>query len=159
MSSGPESRRAEPKRIVGLAMRTTNTAESDLSSAKIPKLWERFGKERWAERLEEVGAFGPTTAVYSAYESDVTGSYQLLVGRQVRDSSPVSAPLQVVSTSQGSYLAFHCSGPLPQAVIAGWRDVWTYFASANAPARAYTFDFEIYPDAGPVEIWVAVRDR
>jgi len=140
-------------------MRTTNTAESDPSSAKIPKLWERFGKERWAERLEEVGAFGPITAVYSAYESDVTGSYQLLVGRQVRDSSPVSAPLQVVSTSQGSYLAFHCSGPLPQAVMDGWRDVWTYFASANVPARAYTFDFEIYPDAGPVEIWVAVRDR
>jgi len=52
LSSGPESRRAEPKRIVGLAMRTTNTAESDPSSAKIPKLWERFGKERWAERLD-----------------------------------------------------------------------------------------------------------
>jgi len=159
LSSGPESRRAEPKRIVGLAIRTTNTAESDPSSAKIPKLWERFGRERWAERLDEVGAFGPTTAVYSAYESDVTGSYQLLVGRQVRDSSPVSAPLQVVSTSPGSYRAFHCSGPLPQAVIDGWRDVWTYFASANVPARAYTSDFEIYPDSGPVEIWVAVRDE
>ena len=155
----PESRRAEPKRIVGLAIRTTNAAEFDPSSAKIPKLWERFGTERWAERLEEVGAFGPTTAVYSAYESDVTGSYQLLVGRQVRDSSPVSAPLQVVSTSQGSYLAFRCSGPLPQAVMDGWRDVWTYFASANVPARAYTSDFELYPDAAPVEIWVAVRDH
>jgi predicted transcriptional regulator YdeE len=158
LSSGPESRRAEPKRIVGLAIRTTNAAESDPSRAKIAKLWERFGKERWAERLEAVGAFGPITAVYSAYESDVTGSYQLLVGRQVRDSSPVSAPLQVVSTSPGSYRAFRCYGPLPQAVIDGWREVWTYFARANVPARAYTSDFEIYADAGPVEIWVAVRD-
>jgi len=159
LSSGPESRRAEPKRIVGLAIRTTNAAEFDPSSAKIPELWERFGTERWAERLEEVGAFGPTTAVYSAYESDVTGSYQLLVGRQVRDSFPVTAPLHAVSTSQGPYLAFRCSGPLPQAVVDGWRDVWRYFASANVPARAYTADFEIYPDAAPVEIWVAVRDH
>ena len=122
-------------------------------------MWERFIKERWSERLDEVGAFGPTTAVYSAYESDVTGSYQLLVGRQVRNSLPVSAPLQVVSTAQGSYLTFRCSGPLPQAISDGWRDVWTYFGLDNAPARAYTSDFEIYPEAGPVEIWVAVQDR
>ncbi len=159
LSSGPESRRAEARKVVGLATRTTNTAESDPSTAKIPKLWERFRKEHWAERLEEVRAFGPTMAVYSAYERDVNGSYQLLVGRQVRHSPPASAPLQVVSTAQGSYLTFRFSGPLPQAILDGWRDVWTYFAQENAPARAYTSDFEIYPEAGLVEIWVAVQDR
>ena len=144
---------------MGLATRTTNTAESSPSTAKIPVLWARFTNEHWSERLEEVGAFGPTIAVYSAYESDVSASYQLLVGRQVRDARPVSPPLQIVAATQGSYLAFRCSGPLPQAVIDGWRDVWAYFARDNVPARAYTADFEIYGDAGPVEIWVAVQDR
>ena len=157
--STPESRHAKPKQIVGLATRTTNNAASSPSAAKIPLLWERFSKERWPERLEKIGAFGPTIAVYSAYESDASGSYQLLVGRQVRDSRPVSPPLQIVSIAQGSYLAFRCSGPLPQAVIDGWRDVWAYFGRDNVPARAYTADFEIYGDAGPVEIWVAVQDR
>jgi predicted transcriptional regulator YdeE len=109
--------------------------------------------------LDEVGAFGPTMAVYSAYESDATGSYQLLVGRQVRNSPPVPAPLHAVSTAQASYLVFRCFGSLPQAIIDGWRDVWTYFAGEDARPRAYTSDFEIYSDAGPVEIWVAVRDR
>src|SRR6266487_3253484 len=90
LSSGPESRRAEARKVVGLATRTTNTAESDPSTAKIPKLWERFRKEHWAERLEEVRAFGLTMAVYSAYERDVNVSYQLLVGRQVRHSPLVS---------------------------------------------------------------------
>ncbi len=158
MSSRPESRRAEPKQIVGLAARTTNTAESSPATAKIPLLWGRFTNERWSERLEQVGAFGPTIAVYSAYDSDVSGSYQLLVGRQVHDSRPVSPPLQRVSTPQGSYLTFRYSGPLPQALIDGWHDVWAYFARQNAPARAYTFDFEVYPDGGSVEIWVAVQD-
>ena len=158
-SAQPESRRAEAKHIVGLATRTTNTAESSPSTAKIPLLWGRFTNEHWSERLEEIGAFGPTIAVYSAYESDVSGSYQLLVGRQMRDSRPVSPPLQIVAAAQGAYLAFRCSGPLPQAVIDGWRDVWAYFARGDAPARAYTFDFEVYPDRGSVEIWVAVRDR
>ncbi len=159
LSSEPQSRRAEPGQIVGLATRTTNTAESSPSTAKILPLWERFTNEHWSERLEEVGAFGPTIAVYSSYESDVSGSYQLLIGRHVRVSRPVSPPLQIVSTDQASYLAFQCSGPLPQAVIDGWGDVWTYFARDNAPARACTADFEIYAEAGGVEIWVAVKDR
>jgi len=157
MSLKPVSRRAEPKHIAGLATRTTNTAESSPSTAKIPLLWGQFTNEHWLERLKEVGAFGPTVAVYSAYESDVSGSYQLLVGRQVRNSRPLSPPLQIVSAPQESYLAFRCSGPLPQAVIDGWCDVWAYFARGDAPARAYSFDFEIYRDAG-TEIWVAVRE-
>ncbi len=144
---------------MGLAIRTINSAESDPATAKIPQLWEQFGKERWAERLEDIGAFGPTIAVYSAYESDVNGSYQLLVGRQARRSSSVPVPLHVVSTSPGPYLAFRCSGALPQAIIDGWGDVWGYFARADAPARAYTSDFEVYSEAGAPEIWVAVREE
>lgn len=159
LTSAPESRRSEPKRIVGLATRTTNATESIPSAGKIPQLWGRFSTEQWSERLEKVGAFGPTLAVYSAYESDASGSYQLLVGRQVRHSQSVSPPLQIVSAPQASYLVFRCSGPLPRAVIDGWHDVWAYFARADAPARAYTCDFETYPHAAPVEIWVAVRDR
>jgi len=158
VTSGPEARRSEPKRIVGLATRTTNAAESNPSAGKIPQLWGRFTAEQWSKRLETLGAVGPTLAVYSEYESDASGSYQLLVGRQVRNSESVSPPLQIVSAPQASYLVFRCSGPLPKAVIDGWRDVWAYFARANAPPRAYTFDFEAYPDAEPVEIWVAVQD-
>jgi|SRR5882672_413624 len=151
--------RAEPRTIVGLATRTTNAAEADPSTAKIGQLWEQFGTEGWAQRLEKVGAFGPTVAVYSAYESDGTGSYQLLVGRQVARARPVSIPLHVVAAPAGSYLAFRCSGPLPQAIIDGWREVWAHFARDTVPARAYTADFEIYPDGGgPPEIWVAVHE-
>lgn len=159
MASGPESRRSEPKQILGLATRTSNAAESNLSGGKIPPLWRRFIAEQWSERLEKVGASGPTIAVYSDYESDASGSYQLLVGRQVRNSQSVAPPLQIVSAPQASYLVFRRSGPLPQAVIDGWHDVWAYFARADAPPRAYTFDFETYPDAESVEIWVAVQDR
>lgn len=143
---------------MGLAIRTTNAAEANPSVSKIPGLWGRFTAEQWSERLQTVGAFGPTIAVYSAYESDISGSYQLLVGRQVRNSQSVSPPLQIVSVPQASYLVFRCPGPLPQAVIDGWRDVWAYFARPNARQRAYTFDFERYPDGEPVEIWVAVQD-
>lgn len=156
LSSEPQPRRAEGKRIAGLAIRTTNAAESTRATAKIPALWGRFASEHWADKLERIGGFGPVTAVYSAYESDVSGSYQLLVGRQVSESASVVAPLQFVSAPPGPYLMFRCVGPLPQAVIDGWRDVWAYFSRGPEPARAYTYDLEIYPETGAVEIWVAV---
>jgi predicted transcriptional regulator YdeE len=154
----PQRRRAEARRIAGLVTRTTNAAESTPSTAKIPSLWGHFIGEGWSQRLEALGGFGPVVAVYSAYESDVSGGYQLLLGREVRGDAAVSPPVQVVSGAPGSYLAFQCVGPLPQAVIDGWRDVWAYFEREDAPSRAYTSDFEIYRDGGPVEIWVAVQD-
>ncbi len=153
----PDSRRAEARHVVGLAVRTTNAAESAPSGGQIAPLWDRFMAEGWGSRLEKLGAFGPAIAVYSAYESDANGSYQLLVGRQVRKPRPVAGPLVIVTVPQASYLVFNVPGPLPQAVMDGWREVWAYFARPHAPPRAYTFDVEMYPEGEPVEIWVAVR--
>jgi hypothetical protein len=50
------------------------------------------------------------------------------------------------------------AGPVPQAVIDGWRDVWAFFEREAAPKRSYTYDIEIYRHGTPVEIWVAVRE-
>ena len=152
----PELRRSKPRLVVGLATRTTNAAESNPASGKIPQLWGQFMNDKWFERLEQAGAVGPSIAVYSAYESDVSGSYQLLVGREVLIPPSLSPPLQIVSLPEARYLVFQRSGPLPGVVIDGWQEVWEYFAGRDTPARAYTFDFEIYPDAAGVEIWVAV---
>jgi predicted transcriptional regulator YdeE len=141
-----------------LTTRTTNAAESNPSTAKIPSLWGCFMNEAWSQRLAALGGFGPTIAVYSAYEGDVTGSYQLLLGREIPDTTVVAPPVHVISSPAASYLVFPCVGPLPHAVIDGWRQVWEYFERRDAAARAYTYDFETYQDGGPVEIWVAVRD-
>jgi len=155
--SVPQTRRAERRRAVGLATRTTNTDEADPSKARIGELWGRFTSQNWAERLGQGGAVGPTLAVYSAYERDVSGSYQILVGREVPGSYPLAPPLQVVDIPPGQYLVVSCTGPLPGAVIDGWRAVWDFFERAEAPRRAYTADFEKYLEPERIEIWIAVR--
>ena len=147
---------SERWRIAGLATRTTNADEADPSKARIGELWGRFTTQNWAERLGQAGAFGPTVAVYSAYESDVSGSFQILVGREIAASSPVAPPLQIVDILPGQHLVFSCSGPLPGAVIEGWRAIWAYFERPDAPRRAYTADFEKYLGPERIEIWVAV---
>jgi len=155
--SDPKPRRAAAKRLAGLAVRTTNAAEADPGAAQIPGLWGRFMSEGWVERLERAGAFGPVAAVYSAYESDVHGGYQLLIGREIPQTSPVPSELQVVLAPPGSYVAFRFPGPIPQAVIDGWREVWAYFSRPDAPPRAYSVDYEFYTEGSPMEIWIAVR--
>jgi len=128
------------------------------SKARIPGLWGQFAGQNWTERLGQEGAFGPTLSVYSAYESDVSGSYQILIGREVAGSSAVAPPLQCVDIPPGQYLVFNCSGPVPGAVIEGWRAVWAFFEHPGSPRRAYTADFEVYFEPERVEIWIALRE-
>ncbi|HWC73845.1 MAG TPA: GyrI-like domain-containing protein [Gemmatimonadales bacterium] len=161
MAIKPELRQATPKRVAGLALRTDNATEARAGGGKIPDLWQRFRSEDWFGRLGQLGAVGPPLGVYSAYESDRNGSFQILAGREIKSSANVPAPLQVVSVPSGSYLVFQSSGPLPGSVVKGWQDVWAYFERPRPRprdfARAYTCDFEIYPSAETVEIWVAVQ--
>src|SRR2546423_11667224 len=157
-SADPRRAAAPARRVIGLAIRTTNPAESKAETARIPALWGRFMQEGWSQKLEQVGASGPVTAVYSAYKTGAAGSYQLLVGREVRAAATLPQGIEVVSAPAGTYLVFTCSGPMPQAVMDGWLAVWSYFARANAPARAYTCDFEFYDERSAVELWIAIRD-
>src|SRR5438270_14060295 len=158
MSATPERRRRQSMRVAGLALRTDNAAESQPATSKIPGLWQRFRSEHWFDRLGDLGAFGPPIGVYSAYESDARGSFQILAGREVTAASHVTPPLQLVSIPAGTYLVFRSGGRLPDSVIRGWQEVWTFFDGSHAPARAFTYDIEIYPNAETVEIWVAIED-
>jgi len=122
---------SEPRRVAGIATRTTNADEMESSQARIPGLWGEFASQNWAERLGQSGAFGPTMAVYSAYESDVSGSYQILIGREVFSIGAGRRP-RCRTSAAGKYLVFKFSGPLPGVAIEGWRTVWP---SSNEPTR------------------------
>jgi len=158
MNAQPQPRHRGAMRVAGIALRTDNASEANPAAGKIPGLWQRFRSEDWFGRLEQAGAFGPPIGVYSAYESDASGSFQILAGREVTAASHVTPPLQLVSIPAGTYLVFHSGGRLPDSVIRGWQEVWTFFDRSDAPARAYTCDIEIYPNAETVEIWVAIED-
>jgi predicted transcriptional regulator YdeE len=156
MPSQPQIRQAGAKRVAGLALRTDNATEARAGGGKIPGLWERYRREDWFGRLEKLGAFGPPIGVYSAYDSDVKGSFQILAGREIPSSVLIPASFADVAIPSGKYLVFESTGPLPGSVVAGWQAVWAHFARHGAAQRSYTCDFEIYPSDHEVEIWVSV---
>ena len=158
MDAPTAAQRTRSTRVIGIAAWTTNAAEADPSTATIPKLWNRFTHEDWFARLDGIGALGPTIAVYCDYETDVSGRYRILLGREIDGEPGAGTDLGSVQIPSGRYLVFRVTGPMPQAVIDGWRRVWAFFAEPEQAQRAYTVDLEVYhADGTGIELWIAVR--
>jgi predicted transcriptional regulator YdeE len=140
--------------ISGLTVRTSNARERDRRTAALPGLWARFAA---AAAGGDRGAPAAVFSVYTDYESDANGAYTVVVGQ---DAAPSASPERTVRIPAGRYAVFTSSGEMPAAVVAGWGQVWAYFGTPGAPARAYSTDFEQYDPAEPstVRIHIAVRD-
>ncbi|MBI1751834.1 MAG: effector binding domain-containing protein [Acidobacteria bacterium] len=142
----------EPFTVSGLGLRTRNAAEADPSTARIPGLWDRFMAEGLAERL---GGSSPAVhGVYTAYESDQHGSYQVLAGVKVERPVP---GFDSIDIPPGRYLRFDGRGPLPQAIIETWARVWSHFEKPGAPGRRFLADFETYGPGEAVSIHVSIH--
>ena len=138
-------------RVSGLTVRTTNREESDPATARLGALWGRFfGEETYAStpnRTADTRIFG----VYSAYESDANGAFDVTAGVVVTDGDG-SIPIEA-----GNYLVFNGQGEMPQMVISTWQRIWQYFEAHPNVARSYRSDFEAYegPDKVAIHIGVA----
>lgn len=138
-------------RVSGLTVRTTNREESAPATARLSALWGRFfGKETYAStpnRTADMRIFG----VYSAYESDAHGPFDVTAGVVVTNGEG-SIPIEA-----GDYLVFTGQGEMPHMVIATWQHIWQYFEAHPDVARSYRSDFEAYegPDKVAIHIGVA----
>lgn len=138
-------------RVAGLTERTTNREESTPATARLGALWSRFfGEQTYAStphRNGDTRIFG----VYSAYESDANGAFDVTAGVAVTSGEGS------VAIEAGDYLVFTGQGEMPQMVIATWQRIWQYFEAHPTIARRYRSDFEAYegPDKVAIHIGVA----
>jgi predicted transcriptional regulator YdeE len=137
--------------VAGLTARTTNREENDPATARIGGLWNRFfGEEtyRWMpHRTSDARIFG----VYSGYESNVDGAFDLTVGVAVSHAAGEAATIEA-----GDYLVFAGQGEMPQMVIDTWQRIWQYFEAHPTITRRYRSDFEAYDGPDKVAIHIGV---
>ncbi|MBB1274895.1 GyrI-like domain-containing protein [Psychromonas sp. SR45-3] len=146
-------RKVSEKILHGLSIRTDNETEMSTDKGKIGALWQQFDKTVDVDYKSGERVYG----VYFDYESDASGQFNVLVGFDGKNR-PVSVPLQKVVIPAGQYLVFKHKGEMPQIAIDGWTEVWDYFADENAPQqRAYSTDFEFYPNGNEIEIHIAIK--
>ena len=144
----PQQQRLEPFRVAGLTARTSNRDESDPEAARIGFLWNRFFGERVYEktphRIDDMRLYG----VYSDYEADAHGAFDITTGVAVADG-PASVRIE-----GGNYLVFSARGEMPQMVTELWDTIWAYFEAHPEIQRRYRSDFEAY--SGPDEVAIHI---
>ena len=143
--------------VVGLTVRTCNRDEMDPATARIGALWDRFFSQSWERTLPGRGEEGRIFGVYSGYESDEHGAFDVTAGVAVPPPvAPVPGAVQIV-VQAGDYLVFRGHGTMPQMVIDAWGEVWRYFAAHPQLPRRFGTDFELYegPDRVALQIGIA----
>ena len=134
--------------VRGLSVRTTNRAETQPETAKLPRLWQEFAAI-CGNCAEPTRAYG----VYSDYDADMHGEFTVTAALPGDFPHPDA---REVTIPAGTYLSFAGSGPCPATVIALWQEVWEYFAQGDAPARTYRCDFEEYTGYEAVAVFIGI---
>ncbi|WP_336346837.1 GyrI-like domain-containing protein [Pseudomonas monsensis] len=140
--------------VSGLRVRTDNAAEHSTESAKIGPMWRQFFAGALTEIIPDQQAGSPVYGVYSAYESDASGAFDVTAGVAV--DKPAGG-YESVEIEAGDYLVFEAHGQMPDAVISTWGKVWTFFNDNPQIQRRYATDFEAYTDPESVSIHIGVR--
>ena len=137
--------------VAGITIRTTNAAEFNPATGKIAGLWGRFFSEGLFDTLPGKLAESPVYGVYSNYESDYLGAFDVTAG------VATTQPEGQLALQAGTYLVFKGAGPMPQTVLQTWGTVWQYFQSNPDVKRTYCTDYEAYLGTDTVEIHIGVQ--
>ena len=139
--------------VIGITTRTSNEDEFS-GNGKIGPLWGAFmggaGKSI-PDAIDET-----IFSLYTHYESDHQGAYDVILGRSVQPGTQALAGMVAKHIPAATYLVFSAESRAPEAIVAAWQSVYCYFDEPGAPKRAFTIDFERYSDKG-VELFIAIQ--
>ncbi|RYF55283.1 MAG: AraC family transcriptional regulator, partial [Comamonadaceae bacterium] len=110
--AAPAAVRISAFSVAGIGVRTSNNDEVNPAIARLGGLWGRFFSESWERKLPGRGDDGRIYGVYSGYESNEHGAF---------DVTAQAVPGAVrVDIEAGDYLVFTGQGDMPQMVIDTW---------------------------------------
>lgn len=142
------------KLLLGITTRTRNKDEQSRRTAKIAGLWQIFHKEVYNKVLQGTPVYG----VYTSYESDYTGYFDVSAAVEQRDHSCHEANIQTITLQEGQYLKFLPKTEGENQILKLWEEVWKFFSDEQQElTRAYTTDYEVYYPNQEVELYIAIK--
>lgn len=144
--------------VAGVAVRTRNSEEMNPAIARLGDLWGRFFSQGWQHQLPSRSEDARIYGVYSGYESNEHGAFDVTAGMAVADPALAQAVpgAACVDVQAGDYLVFTGRGEMPQMVIDTWVRIWHYFAQNPQVQRRFGTDFEAYEGPDQVAIHVGI---
>lgn len=141
-------------RVSGLKVRTRNADEVQPSKAKIGPMWQRFFADDLYRKIPGKQPDSPMYGVYSGYESDAGGLFDVTAGVATQAAAQGFDSLVI---EPGRYLVFEARGPMPEAIISTWQRVWAYFEQPDVESRAFVTDFEVYQADDVALVYIGIR--
>ena len=138
--------------LLGISTRTNNENEKNEETQKIAPLWEKYAVENIDSKTLNKSSNTSFYGVYSNYESDVNGDYDVTVAVEVTKSKNNAMIIE-----NKKYLVFTKEGELPDICSELWEEIWDYFANNSEYERAYAVDFEKYSKENLIEIYISIK--
>jgi len=130
-------------KLVGIATRTSNKAESNPETAKIPSTLQQYFSNDAVKIIENLVDPAVTYCIYTNYESDFNGEYYYFVGMEVTSFESVAEGLSTLIIPKQTYQKFTVGpGAMPEVCINAWQKIWG--GECLIGDREYLADFEIY---------------
>jgi len=146
--------------VIGISLRTTTKAA--VAEGTIDKLWEQFFvKDILTQIPHKID--NAIIAVYYDFESDKSGSYNVLIGARVSSLDTVPTGLTALHIpAQKRNVFISEKGPRGTIVFDLWKKIWALEDSGKLN-HSYTADYEVYdersldPENAQVEIHIGVE--
>lgn len=129
----------EEKMVAGIRIRTKNSDKN--VNRDIGMLWDKFYKESIYESIPNKKN-GKSIGLYTNYESDADGAYDVFVCCEVKDSSNLPSGVQLKIIPKGKYAKFIVKGNMHKAAAEFWMKLWNMNID-----RKYSCDFEEYQES------------
>ncbi len=136
-------------KVLGMSRRICN----DNAQTEIPNMWKKFILENYPEKIPHKKSEN-LLALYTDYEGDHTKPYHYTIGCEVEffDKEPPFV-LDKIEVPENKYALFKIKGKLPEALIEGWRTIW----SCKELERKYEADLEVVAGPEDLLIYISVK--
>lgn len=144
----------EEKKVAGLTARTSN---SDVNMpVVIGGLWSNFYQNGVYSSINNKIS-GKALGIYSDYESDYMGEYDITVACEVLDFTALADGVSTKIIPAGKYAKFIIKGHMQKAVAEFWEKLWDIDLD-----RKYEFDYEEYQDSNiddaEIHIYISLKE-
>lgn len=134
--------------VAGTVLRSPALAVEGPRRVKVEEAWKR----NLARELP-----GPAGTAYVDHAPEIGSYLTHIVGYQCKSADDLLPGDVLARIPAGTFARFISSGDnLGDVIVSIWRAVWDLEA-AGTLVRAYTGDFEHYPDNRTVEVFVALN--
>ncbi|GAB6089380.1 AraC family transcriptional regulator [Spirochaeta dissipatitropha] len=155
--------------LSGVSIRTSQDGGDNMLS--IPKFWQESAQSGLVEKLAmQHGPMGMLGICHDYNPADNCFSYSISIEKPLDSNVKLPDGSEDIQVPAATYAVFESIGPMPDAIQAVWKKIYSEWFPGTDYEHAGTPDFEVYPiQADPdcdgsspdyrSEVWIPIKKK